>query len=177
MTQAAYAKHRGVARKTVTMWKSKSLLVMDGPLVCTAASDAILDGRAPIYRGGRANIRGNATVNGATPESVNLDDALGWSTIEAQRRKEIALALTRQLQYQKARDAVLPIEVIQPVWSRKILGLRNAMLSIPTKLRMRLPHLSVQDIETIRESIRETLTEAAMARGLTPTIEAADDDE
>jgi len=57
MRQSAFAAYRGVSRKTVTKWKSRGLLVLKGDLVDVAASDAALDARPPIYRGGVASSR------------------------------------------------------------------------------------------------------------------------
>ncbi len=53
VTQAEFSRHRGVSRKTVSVWKSRGLLVLrsDG-LVDVAASDKRLSERPFRYRGG-----------------------------------------------------------------------------------------------------------------------------
>jgi hypothetical protein len=53
MSQTAYATHRDVSRKTVTVWKQQGLLVFTtGGLIDVAATDAILNARPERYRGG-----------------------------------------------------------------------------------------------------------------------------
>ena len=68
VTQAEYARHRGVSRKTVTQWKREGILVMNGSLVDRSASDRALqaagqgeDSSAPL-----GNSQGNA--GGNTPD-------------------------------------------------------------------------------------------------------------
>jgi phage terminase Nu1 subunit (DNA packaging protein) len=98
------------------------------------------------------------------------------SLAEACRRKESAIARRREFDLDVARGKFLLIADVHTTWSRIITGLRNGLLSIPNKIRMALPHLSVADVETIRELIRSELTYAALNRGFKPTIEATDDD-
>jgi hypothetical protein len=57
LSQSAFAAHRGVSRKTVTLWKSRGLLVFKAALVDVAASDAAIDARPRINRGGMASSR------------------------------------------------------------------------------------------------------------------------
>ncbi len=53
VTQAEFSRHRGVSRKTVSVWKVRGLLVLspDG-LIDVAASDRKLNERPLRYRGG-----------------------------------------------------------------------------------------------------------------------------
>jgi hypothetical protein len=163
MTEAEYARHRGVHRSTVLLWKRKGLLVRGGERIHVAASDAILDGRPGSYRGGKTSAR---STNGAAPPDeqpvVDLDNAMSWTLSEAQRRKEIALALTRELMLAKAKGEVVLLSDVQPAWARIVLGVRSAMLGIPSRLRLLMPQLSVADIEKIREIIRDALVSAAL---------------
>lgn len=117
------------------------------------------------------------TAKRKLPPKATHPPSVDWSLAEASRLKECALAQLRQFELQVKRHEVLHLDVIRPMWSRIIVGLRNAMLSIPTKLRLRMPHLSAQDLLEIEETIRDVLTEASLERGFTPTPEDADDDD
>jgi len=58
-------------------------------------------------------------------------------------------------------SAVL-LEHVRPAWGRIISAVRNAMLAVPGKLRLLLPHLSPQDIEVISKAIKDGLKSAAL---------------
>jgi hypothetical protein len=82
ISQKAYAKHRGVAPKTVNTWRRKGRIAAlpDGQIL-KEESDAMLDARPEVYRGGRAKPRVNAlgqAVNalGETEEEAIQLDAL-----------------------------------------------------------------------------------------------------
>ena len=52
LTQAEFARHRKVSKKTVTLWKQKGLLVLlDTGLVDVERTEWNLDQRPPTYRG------------------------------------------------------------------------------------------------------------------------------
>ncbi len=85
VSQAEYGRHRGVSRKTVTGWKQKGLLILDGHgRVDIAMTDAALDERPPTYRGGVTSARkGNSSASrrGKVPE----EPAGGRRQVPAQR--------------------------------------------------------------------------------------------
>ena len=59
LTEAAFARRRGVTRACVTWWKGKGLVqIIDGK-VDVAASEKLLDARPAEYRGGRATGQGD----------------------------------------------------------------------------------------------------------------------
>ena len=58
MSQAAFARHRGVSGKSVSIWKSKGLLVRDPDgRVDAEASDRVLEQRPERHRDGLATAR------------------------------------------------------------------------------------------------------------------------
>jgi hypothetical protein len=57
MTQAAYARYRGVSKVTVLNWRRRGAITMRGDLVDVEASDKFLNGRPEKYRGGTATRR------------------------------------------------------------------------------------------------------------------------
>jgi hypothetical protein len=160
MTPAEYALRRKVSRKTISVWKRQGLLVwLDGKIHVTA-SDAVLDGRPKVYKGGKTSARCGAAPD---EEPIDIDNAMSWSFAEAQRRKEVALCLTRELMLAKAKGEVVLTAHVKSGWARIVLATRNAMLGIPATLRLRIPHLSVGDIEQIRQIIKDALTSAALS--------------
>jgi phage terminase Nu1 subunit (DNA packaging protein) len=162
MTPAEFARHRKVSQKTVSLWKSKGLLVWLDGSVHTEASDAVLDGRPRSYRGGKTSAR-SANLSMDEEPSLDLDNAMNWTLAEAQRRKEIALALTRELMLQKARGEVVLLPHVKVGWARIVTAARNAMLAVPARLRLTMPHLSRADIEEIGKTIKAALTAAALS--------------
>jgi hypothetical protein len=170
MTEAEFARHRGVHRSTVLSWRRRGLLVRDVNLVHVRETDAILDARPPTNKGGRTSAKSTETTPPMDADPVNLDDAMNWTLAEAQRRKEIALCLTRELQLSKAKGEVVLLGDVKQGWARIIMAVRSAMLGIPSTLRLQMPHLSVADIEKIREIIKAALTAAALS-DVPPAVE------
>jgi hypothetical protein len=159
VTQAEFARLRYVSKKTVTIWKSRGLLVLVGAKIHREATDKILDARPAKYRGGSTSAKIDET-----PEKLAAPlpgDFEHWSHAEATRRKEVTLALTRQLQYDVARGKLMPVEQIQPVWASIVIATRNAMLSIPGRARMAL-QLTGGQTEALDKIIKETLRAVAM---------------
>lgn len=119
VSQAEFARMREVSRKTVTVWKQRGHLVLDANgLVDVAGTDARLADRADVTRAPvtptdkvtpkrkakpapiDAATASVATALDRSPEEIA--SALGWSTAEAQRVKEIYLALLRKQEFEEA---------------------------------------------------------------------------
>jgi hypothetical protein len=135
-TLAGFAKLRGVSRAAVTKWKKRGLLVFtsDGN-VDIAASDARLEDRPPVYRGGAVK----ATTT--RPKPVNgfaHTDPASWSTAEAVRHKEIAQARLRQIEADTAAGLVVPISDIVDTVRNEYTIVRTALLGMAAKLARRL---------------------------------------
>ena len=89
VSQAEYARLRGVAKKTATIWKQKGFLILtaDGG-VDVEASDAKLAARPVQYRGGYARGPTQASPASEPPENGNGGPSagglrLGDSSVEA----------------------------------------------------------------------------------------------
>jgi hypothetical protein len=159
LSQKAFAKFRGVSGFAVSSWKKRGLLVLVGGKVHVEASNKIPDARPRKYRGGTTSCRSGEEPLPNTPPLP--DDFENWSLSEAQRKKEICLALTRQLQLDVARGKYLLREEVQLNWSRIVIAVRNAMLGLPAIARMRL-QLSQEQHQGLMELVREVLTTTAM---------------
>jgi phage terminase Nu1 subunit (DNA packaging protein) len=94
---------------------------------------------------------------------------------------EGALLKREQRKNYELKNAVLsgsaiPVEAIEPAWSRVVRAGRMAVLAAPARIRFRLPHLSDSDQAVIEEELREQLESAGVTDG-PPTISIDDDDD
>jgi len=183
VSQAEFARLRGVSRKTVTLWKGQGRLTLtaDG-LVDVAASDAMLAQRPPVYRGGKKKSRkdGPATAAQDSPPVMDrppeeIAKIAGWSLPEAQRVKENYLALLREQEFNIAqRNLVLIDDVVTEV-TRQFGIVRERLLNIPGKLA---PLLASADSERakVEAAIREELYEALSQLSEQEVLDAVSND-
>ena len=141
LNQSKYARHRKVSRKTVTDWKNKGLLVLNGlGLVDVTATDAALDARPPTYRGGNTTSSRAVTGNvdpapvGNTPDPADFGfDDPNLPTAEAIRRKENFLGLLRKHELAVACGTyVRKTDVVAHI-AGAFTGLRRQMQSMPSR--------------------------------------------
>jgi len=85
LSQADFARRRGVSRKTVTGWKQKGILVLnEAGLIDVEATEWALDQRPPSYRGGVTHrpvraAQGNRSAPAAKAPAKPKSDT--WQTI------------------------------------------------------------------------------------------------
>jgi hypothetical protein len=154
ISQAAFAKTRGVTRKTATMWKRRGLLVFhpDGS-VDPERSNALLNARPPRYRGGTIAGAGETSpTEAADPvaDIVTMSDAL--------LRKETALARLRELEFDRESGAVVEVARIQAEEAAGNMRVRVKLLGIAAKLA---PFVTPEVRALIDREIREALEELA----------------
>ena len=144
LSQAEFARLRGVSRKTVTIWKSQGRLALttDG-LVDVVATDALLAQRPPVYRGGKKKPpKGEQTGGAPPPDSPPVMDRApeeiakiaGWSLAEAQRIKENYLALLREQEFHIAQGNLVPIDAVVMEVARQFGIVRERLLCLPAKV-------------------------------------------
>jgi phage terminase Nu1 subunit (DNA packaging protein) len=142
-TQADFARLRGVSRKQVTEWKRDGYLVFDSAGgVDVQASNMALDDRP----------KNHGFAVASTQDLPSLS--------QSRRKKEAALASMRELELARRRGELVPVADIQPVWSRIVLGIRNAFLSLPSRAAQELG-LTREQAKVLDRMIREALTVAA----------------
>jgi hypothetical protein len=173
VTQAEFAKLRHVSPKTVAVWKQRGLLVRIGNKIHVEATNRLLDARPLKYHGGSTSARSNGEPNlnlgeasGTAPLS---DDFENWTTAEAQRRKEICLALTRQHQLDIARGKFVLADAIEAEIRQSFRTTAQRLLLLPSKLAPRLASMkTAAEVEDLlyRECERalNALSEEAGAR-------------
>src|SRR5690349_4589082 len=111
-SQAEYARHRGVSKKTITIWKQQGRLVLSDGLVDFDASDrALADaGRARVTVT-RAPLPTETPQEMAEAAVYDRGDA-PHTQAEAERIKENYLALLRQLEYDQKSGAVVSVDEV-----------------------------------------------------------------
>lgn len=187
MSQADFARRRGVSKKTVTVWKQGGLVVLnEAGLVDVEATEWKLDDRPVNYRGGVTHrpIRGpdlnNHDPKAERPKSTEVATPaliarpvegapnpadFDWSDpslpmAEAVRRKENFLGLTRKHEYEVAKGEWVRVEDVGQAVEREYAVVRERLLAIPGKLASKLEGLDRTAIElALLDEVTETLNE------------------
>lgn len=173
-TMTTFAKLHGVTRAAVYKWKASGHLVFapDGK-VDVSASNARLDARPDVYRGGRKRTGAPAETAPAPPVSASESEAMevsardpsSWSTAEAIRRKEIASALLRQIEADTAAGRVIPVSDAEEIWFGFARAVQSGGLSLPGRIAFEVPTMSVRDRSTVERIVGDWLTDLALHRG------------
>ena len=183
VTQKEFAQLRGVTPKTCQIWRQRGLIVF-APAggVDVEASEKLIDARPETFRGGTVKPKPSPGASmSADQESIDfihgesladlpvviLDEAATWPLREATRKKEIALALLRQLEFDKESGLVVPIaDVAKEVISQYTL-VRDRLLTIPGKLADGLVGKDRRAIETLlKAEVYEALSELHDPQGV-----------
>jgi phage terminase Nu1 subunit (DNA packaging protein) len=97
------------------------------------------------------------------PDSVprssdHSDDELPPYT-ESQKRKAYEQANLLELERKQKEGLLLPAEQVQKVWANSVAIVKTKLLAVPSRLRQRIPHLTLEEIAIAEELIRESLEE------------------
>lgn len=76
-------------------------------------------------------------------------------------RTEFEKANLLELDRKTKEGMLLPREQVERVWSNAITIARTKLLGVPTRVRQRVPHLTLEEVATMEELIREALEELA----------------
>ncbi|WP_131860284.1 hypothetical protein [Bosea sp. BK604] len=181
VTQAEFARLRGVSRKAVTKWKSRGLLVLtDDGLVVVAATNERLDDRPTFNRGGATSVAPKAlkaesaksarsrssraekpprsSVLDTTPEGQAMTQ--GLTHADAARLKELALARRQMQAFEREQGRLVDIETVARQVEQEYAVVRERLLAIPGKLAAKLVDRTRSEIEAaLLEEITEALDE------------------
>lgn len=144
VSQAEFAAHRKVSRKTITVWKRSGLLVLtvDGKVDVEASDDLLLvSGKLlPVTaKGNSVEIEPGPeeTLEQAADRIVNVEGRAPFSKLEAERIKENYLALLRQLEYDRESGKVVEIEDVVQAVVGEYARVRNRILNIASRVSPR----------------------------------------
>lgn len=159
--QAEFARLSGVTRNTITEWKKRGWVVMDGNRVNVEASNV----RLKRYR--RNGLPGIDKGNGRRHETRGqaadriAKDAAPFDIDEALRVKENYLALLNKLEYEKKSAAVVAVADVPGVWEELRTRVSERLLRIPREAARKAHQATTvaiaQDIlaQTVRRALED----------------------
>jgi hypothetical protein len=105
------------------------------------------------------------SVAEAAPQSmpvlnVTPDDELP-PYVESQARKAFEQANLLELERKQKEGLLLPAEQVEKVWANSVTIAKTKLLAVPSRLRQRIPHLTLEEVAIAEELIREALEELA----------------
>lgn len=166
VNQAEFARLSGVTRNTVTKWKTRGWLVLQGDRVDVDASNARLKKyrRDGLPKGSevtpkvtpRVTRKRGETLNQAA-ERIALRGA-PYDIDEARRIKENYLALLNQLEYDERSGAVVAVQDVAGVLSQQLSRVRTRLLAIPSECATRV--LALKTAPEVQEALRAAVVEA-----------------
>lgn len=150
VAQAQYALLHAVSRKTVTKWKDKGYLVIEGGLVNVEATDAILKDRSlGRFKADPGNELGNDEVaSGGNGPAESLDAQVAtandfisrvlsgaFATVrEAERIKENALALKHVLESRQKAGVLIEVAVAERILFEVCRSARDSWINWPSRV-------------------------------------------
>lgn len=196
MNQAGFAKLHGVSRKTITAWKTRGWLVLEGEEIVVEASNALIaryrkkaTKKVPPSakksqepgRSKKARTRKQGIASEDTPaqiaERIITRTGATMSRDEALTMKENYFALLAQLEYEVKAGQLLPWQEMVDEVSQEYARIRTRLVALPPEHGPRLRALATTTGDTgfvtaLQELINEALYELAIDSkdGLTKTV-------
>lgn len=171
INQSGFAEMHSVSRKSVTGWKARGWLVMEGGLVNVEASNALLiKHRTGGIQSVTAPTPGNAAGN-KQPVTVNDGESVeqaarralksidpGATIDDAKLMKETYLGLLNQLEYDKESGLVVEAAEVAKAVGEEYAKVRTRLLSIPSEQAPRIHRLKT--VTEVQDALQELITEA-----------------
>ena len=76
---------------------------------------------------------------------------------ESKKKTEYEKGLLLELQRKTQEALLLPADQVEKAWANAVAISRTKLLALPTRVRQRVPHLSLEEVALIEELVRETL--------------------
>ena len=80
---------------------------------------------------------------------------------ESRARSEYEKANLLELERKQKEKQLLPADQVERVWANTVATVKTKLLAVPTRLRQRIPHLTLEEVAIADELIRESLSELA----------------
>jgi hypothetical protein len=157
----AYARHRGCSRQAVSRaWKAgrlqRSVVLIDGRPTVTDFADADRE-----WEENSDYTRQPQRLDAPSGDTPGEDDAAGPYAGAAAREKHWKAELA-ELQYkQRAGELVNAAEMTAAI-TAEYATVRTKLLGLPSKAKQRLPHLTLPDLATLDDIVREALEALAL---------------
>jgi len=136
VSQAEYARHRGVSRQYISRLAKAGVLVMRGGKVDVAASDAVLDDRPEKISEAATSGPVEAGAQTTTYAQAKLADMLFRARL-------------RKLEYETKSGKLIPTDEVKAVWFKQARQIRDKLLAVPAKLAPQLAALG--EVRAVRE--------------------------
>lgn len=191
MNQAEFAKLHGVSRKTVTTWKARGWLVLDGDAIDVEASNAMIDRyrKSVTHDEKKSNKRSQGNKKGNTPSGGRGNKKKGNTSAEespaqvAERMlsefgatmtrdqaltfKENYFALHAQLDYEVKAGKLLPWQDMIDEVAQEYARMRTRLIALAPEHgpRLRATALTTDDVgfvAALQELIYEALNELSI---------------
>jgi phage terminase Nu1 subunit (DNA packaging protein) len=117
----------------------------------------VLAGRPSLNRGGVAK----GPSGKCAEQRTHVDGDCEMTFVEAQRRKESALARLNEMKLVKEAGTVIDAAEAERLWAETCSDIRQRMLAVPARVAARAPHFGRSDIAIIESEIRSGLIELA----------------
>jgi phage terminase Nu1 subunit (DNA packaging protein) len=175
INQAGFAEMHGVSRKTVTGWKTRGWLVLEGGQVDVEASNALLVKHRPggiqaatsAPVGNTPGNTGNKPPRVTADEGESLEDAAHRAAArseevltldEARLMKEKYLAFLNRLEYDKESGLVVESAVVAQAVGAEYARVRTRLLSIPAE---QAPYLHrLKTVTEVQDALQQMITDA-----------------
>ena len=193
VNQAEFAKMHGVSRKTVTTWKARGWLVLDGNDVDVESSNQNIERyRKTVTYPARGNKQGNKVTGNTSTGNSQADEKkespaqaaeriikeLGQKMTfdEARTMKETYFALLAKLEYEEKSKLLLPWQDMVKAVSSEYSRVRTRLLAIAPEHgpRLRISASTMTDQEYVNEIqsvMYEAMEELSVDEGRQPGIQ------
>jgi hypothetical protein len=128
-----------------------------------AKQPAVIEEVAPVKRRQRKALVVDEPP-AAVPASWARDEELPEYN-DSRKRSEFERANLLELERKQKEGLLLPAEQVQKVWANSVAIAKTKLLAVPSRLRQRIPHLSLEEIAIAEDLIRESLEEIANGGG------------
>ena len=136
VSQAEYARHRGVSRQYISRLAKAGVLVMRGGKVDVTASDAVLDDRPEKVSEAATSAPVEAGAQATTYAQAKLADMLFGARL-------------RKLEYETKSAKLIPTDEVKAVWFKQARQIRDKLLAMSAKLAPQLA--AVSELRAVRE--------------------------
>ena len=106
-----------------------------------------------------------AVVVDEAPESVRSSGEVVPDYNESRAKSEYEKSLLLELERKQKEKLLVPRKDVELTWATVITMAKTKILGVPSRVKQRIPHLSLEEIEIISSIIREALQEIADQEG------------
>lgn len=171
MTQAAYARRRGVSREAVSRAIKKGRLreslvqvgrrkMIADPELADREWDATTDlTRAPHQVKARASER----AAGGAAGPADIDAGVYDLAVEVAREKFWKANLA-ELEYRTKAGELVAVVEVEEKFVDAVTAAKTKLLGIAARVRQRMPHIAAEDIRAIDDLVREALEDLSHGR-------------